>query len=49
MKELVEAKENLLDKQFVFAEKSSLDYDSEELQEWIKPKLDVARYFVCQN
>ena len=42
LKELVEAKENLLDKQFVYAEKSSLDYDSEELQEWINPKLDVA-------
>ena len=26
----------------MYAEKSSLDYDSEELQEWISPKLDVA-------
>ena len=42
LKELVEAKENLLDKQFVYAEKSSLDYESEELQEWINPKSDTA-------
>ena len=42
LKELVEAKENLIDKQIVLAEKSSLDYESEELQEWINPKLDVA-------
>ena len=42
LKELVEAKENLIDKQIVLAEKSSLDYESEELQEWINPKLDTA-------
>ena len=26
----------------MLAEKSSLDYESEELQEWINPKLDTA-------
>ena len=42
LNKLVVANENLLNKQFVFAEKSSLDYRFAELQEWINPKLDVA-------
>ena len=34
-------KENILEKEFVYPEKSSLDYESEKLQEWINLNIDV--------
>ena len=41
LKELNEAKENLLDKQFVYTEKASLELHCDEVQEWINPRLDT--------
>ena len=40
--QLNEAKENLLDKQCVYADKTGQETDSDELQQWINPKLDAA-------
>ena len=40
--QLNEAKENLLDKQCTYADKTGQETDSDELQQWINPKLDAA-------
>ena len=40
--QLNEAKDNLIEKQCVYAEKTGQETDSEELQQWINPKLDAA-------
>ena len=42
MLKLNEAKDDLLEKHYVYAEKTSQDIESEELTEWISSKLDAA-------
>ena len=42
LKKLNDAKDELLEKHFTYAEKSGKDVDSEELKDWLNPQIDAA-------
>ena len=42
MSQLIDAKEDLLEKHITYADKSNLDTASDDLRNWINPKLDEA-------